>query len=178
MEAVRPDYLTEEEFLRRPPSRYGEELLDGELIVSPAPTTVHQVVLGRLHLSLHLWAREAVPVHTVLMSPCDVVFGRDRILEPDLFVMGRYLGRDAPSPLREIPRLVVEIISSRPRYDRHTKRLVYGMAGVPEYWCVHPAGGIERWVGPGLTERSWHEQTLECEALPGLVLDVAELFRL
>ena len=59
------------------------ELIDGVLIVSPAPRFLHQVVVGNLHLLL----REAcLPDLQVLLAPFAVALAEAIELQPDLRV--------------------------------------------------------------------------------------------
>ena len=86
------------------------------------------------------------------------------------------LDHDVASPLRRIPELCVEVLSSNRTYDRVAKRFMYAEAGVVEYWIVDPAGIIERRTGAGLARREEIADRLTSELLPGFELDVAELF--
>ena len=62
------------------------EVLDGELVVSPAPSWMHQYVVGAFfkrlddHVAAHRLGR-------VLMAPADVEFSTRRLLQPDLLVV-------------------------------------------------------------------------------------------
>ena len=61
------------------------EIIDGELIVTPAPADLHQLVLGELHARVHAYLRGTL-VGKVLFSPADVRHGdrtRNRV-RPDL----------------------------------------------------------------------------------------------
>jgi Uma2 family endonuclease len=123
------------------------ELIDGELVVTPAPRGVHQVAVWALGGVL----RDVLSgsgAGNVLHSPADITLGEDEILQPDLFVYRTASGRhlldwsDITSLL-----LVVEVLSpSTAQYDRRLKRLRYQRAGVPEYWIVDLDGRVvERW---------------------------------
>ena len=123
------------------------ELIGGELVVTPAPRSPHQLaVLGLIRL-LDPWLRET-GVHRVLMSPADISLGEDEILQPDVFVY-RTADGAALHDWRDINELllVVEVLSpSTARYDRQLKRRRYQRAGVPEYWIVDlDARLFERW---------------------------------
>ena len=80
---------------------------------------------------------------------------------------------DTPTPLRVVPALCVEILSSNAEYDRHVKRLLYAAAGVPEYWVVDPRGGAEVFHGPELEARIAVADALTAVTLPGLTVDLA-----
>lgn len=154
------------------------ELVDGQLLVSPAPSIRHQVVLGRLFAALNSFVTEA-GLGVVLWSPADLELEPGQLSQPDLFVLPGL----PPSQRWEdaaLPRLVIEALSpSTARHDRGMKRRFYQRAGVPEYWVVDiDARVIERWrpadERPEVadTELSWSPH----DGSPALVLEVAALF--
>lgn len=175
MLARRPALVTEEEFLSLPETMQKVELIDGEVIVSPAPSPGHQELVGRLYYALSTWARTRKDV-TVGLSPVDIRFAPDRILQPDLFVMFERIRRDARGPITRIPELCVEVLSGDRVHDRVTKRMIYAAAGVREYWIVEPMPLIERRTGPGLAVEDVVEGVLTTPLLPGFSLDLAELY--
>ena len=136
---------TRAQVLALPADGMRHELIDGELIVTPAPRVRHQdgvtaltAILLPYVLEHHLGRFYAVPADLEVLP--------DQLTQPDLFVLpagGRFeRWEDAPTPM-----LVVEVASpSTARYDRGTKRRFYQRAGVPEYWIVDlDARIVERW---------------------------------
>lgn len=123
------------------------ELLDGELIVTPAPIWDHQRAVGALYAQLRQWL-ESNPVGDVLFAPADIIFDRRTLLEPDLFVVPLVDG-ERPRDWASVAQLllVVEVLSpSTARYDRQLKRRRYQAERVPEYWIVDlEAHLVERW---------------------------------
>ena len=122
------------------------ELVDGELLVTPAPTNRHQRIVGELFAQL----REYVRQHRL----GEVRFGRARLtqdtrLEPDLFVVPSVDGKRPPADDTVVvdASLVIEVLSpSSLRHDRFTKRRFFQRRGVPVYWIVDPDGeSIEIW---------------------------------
>lgn len=112
------------------------ELIDGTLLVTPAPEVPHQVIV--LALYRLLWAAR-VPGTTVLTAPVDWVPEPRTVLEPDVLVVRRDDARG--KFLTATPLLVVEVLSpSTAAQDRGSKRLKYEELGVPAYWLVDPAG--------------------------------------
>ena len=110
------------------------ELLDGEILVSPSPRVVHQVVVGQLFLLL---SRSLPPGLRLLMAPMDVRFGPKRQLQPDLLVIHDE-GLDAVR-VESVPLLVVEVLSRGTRArDLVKKRRAYEQEGVVSYWIVDP----------------------------------------
>lgn len=110
------------------------ELLDGVLLVSPAPRWPHQDVLGNLYVLLKLACPAGLAVG---LAPFAVAFADDTELQPDVFVARRsdITERDLPVP----PLLCVEVLSpSTRRIDQLLKRDRYQEAGVRSYWLVDP----------------------------------------
>lgn len=175
---ARPTYLSEAAFLALPPSDRKVELLDGEVVVSPSVTWEHQDRVRRLFLALSAWAQRSGGSWDVCFAPLDVRFGDDRILQPDLFVLRAPPSRPVQMPLREVPVLCVEVLSSDTAYDRHAKRFVYAGAGVHEYWVVDPGGGLEVFTGPGLRTRAEVPPggVLHSTVLPGCALSWTDVF--
>ncbi len=123
------------------------EVIDGELFVTPAPRMVHQVALGALHLILAPYLRER-KVGFAILSPADVEFSDDTVVEPDLFVIPPVNGH-RPKDWRTAGHmmLAIEILSpSTARLDRVRKRALYRREGVDEYWIVDvDAREVHRW---------------------------------
>lgn len=113
------------------------ELLEGEVLVTPSPSTRHQIAVGELHLAL----RQACPEGMrVLLAPFDVVLPggeHDTTLQPDLL-----LTRDADlgeQDLEGAPVLVVEVLSPTTWHrDLGPKLEAYARAGVEHYWVMAP----------------------------------------
>ena len=129
--------LTYEDLLALPDAgstRY--ELLDGELLVTPAPTTRHQESVLRIAAALLGYVRRAGG--RVLPGPVDVYFSEGTVFEPDVVALrGDRLDRVEDRRVVGAPDLVVEVSSpSTRRTDLVRKRRVYEREGVPEFWFV------------------------------------------
>lgn len=126
--------LTYADLRHMPDDGHRYELVDGTLLVTPAPRTRHQLAVVALLRAL----ADAAPDDLVaLVAPFDYVVSDVTVLEPDLLVARRAeLGEDN---LRHTPVLVVEVLSPSTRHvDLGTKRLAFEAAGVPSYWVVDP----------------------------------------
>ena len=126
------------EFARLPSegsTRY--EVIDGELAVTPAPTSRHQLVVTNLVAVLHPLVREHA-LGVLLAGPIDVLFGEGDYLEPDLvFVRADRAHLVSDRGIEGAPDLVVEVLSpSTAHRDRGIKLDRYRTFGVPEYWIV------------------------------------------
>jgi len=110
------------------------ELLDGTLLVSPAPVPRHQAAIGELYLLL----RAVCPAdHFVFLAPLDWRPDGRTSLEPDLLVVRR--DRIGEKNIVETPTLVVEVLSpSSARIDRMLKFSRYFEGGIAQYWIVDP----------------------------------------
>ncbi len=109
------------------------ELIDGVLLVSPAPRWPHQHACFELGVAL----RAVCPPQWVVFTPTPDVLGGPRTsVQPDLCVVRRSdLATDGT--YSGVPVLVVEVLSpSSLGIDRLLKRHVYAKLGVPSYWIV------------------------------------------
>jgi Uma2 family endonuclease len=125
------------------------EIIDGELFVTPAPSDVHQLVVGEFYQQLRSYLRPS-NVARVMPSPADVRRGdrnRNRV-QPDVFAVRLHDGQRPAYPynLTDII-LAIEVASpSNPIYDYQVKRELYLSNGVPEYWIVNAdARVVSRW---------------------------------
>ncbi len=127
--------LTYQDLRRLPDDGRRYELLDGTLLVTPAPTTLHQRCVARLLLVL---APACEPDQEVLPAPVDWYVAATTVLEPDLVVVRRRdVGRRR---LERVPVVAVEVLSpATRRRDLGDKRSAYEDAGLPHYWVVDPA---------------------------------------
>lgn len=110
------------------------ELVDGSLIVTPAPSRRHQRVVVRLAVLLDAACPDSLEV---LVAPFDVALDDHTVLQPDLLVARRadFNDRDLP----RAPLLAVEVLSPSTRaVDLTLKRSRYEAAGCPSYWVVDP----------------------------------------
>ena len=169
-----PPFVTEDEFLTLPESHEHVELIDGEVILAPSPSAVHQKILRELTFRLESWCRQNKPAELGL-SPLDLRIGPSRIVQPDLFIVSGGFPSDV-TPVNVQPALVIEVLSFNRAYDRITKRHLYAEAGIAEYWIVDPIGrNIERVRGVATIERV-ADGALATAELPGLEIDVVSLF--
>ena len=157
------------------------ELLDGELLVSPAPSLAHQRVLLVLNERIRPYTAALGDCET-LLAPAAVTFSPRRELQPDLLVLPLVDGRRAER-FSDVGRLLlaIEVLSpSTTRNDRYKKRVAYQQEGVPETWIVDPAArGVERWR-PGDVEPDVLLETIEWgprSDVDALVIDLVQLFR-
>ncbi len=115
------------------------EIVDGELLLTPAPTPYHQTVAMRLGFLLHAFV-EREQRGQIFIAPCDVVLSRFDVLQPDIFfVSGERTSIIGEKYISEAPDLVVEVLSpSTADRDRVAKARQYAKFGVREMWIADP----------------------------------------
>jgi Uma2 family endonuclease len=156
------------------------EIIDGELIVSPAPRLRHQRISARLYLIIgnHL---EAHGGGELFYAPVDVLFSDTNVVEPDLlFVADDQSGILTEMNVQGAPALVIEVLSEA-RIDRVRKRDLYARFGVPEYWVVDPEADrveVYRLRGGAYAKPEIFEpgDVLAYQRLSGLEIDLTRLF--
>ena len=158
------------------------ELIDGELIVTPAPGSVHQIAVSEL-LALLIPYVDQEALGIALPSPSDLELRPESIVQPDVFVapMERPVSMEHEgwSQVTDLI-LAVEVISpSSARTDRIEKRDYYMDVGVPDYWVVDLEARIVEWWRPSherpevvRSTREW----LPAGARAALVLDLPSFF--
>ena len=119
-----------------PDDEFRYELDDGVLIVSPAPSSLHQLAVTRLAMILSA----ACPAELVVLAGVGVNITRFQHRVPDLAVVRadsfETVFQESP------PVLAVEVASPRTRlYDRNRKKDVYQSFGICSYWIVSPERG-------------------------------------
>jgi len=129
---------TYKEYLKLPDDkRY--EIVNGELIEMPAPTTTHQRIVKKLLRFLDYFV-ERNNLGEVFVSPVDVILSEDNVFQPDLV----FVSKERKEIVKErgifgSPDLVIEVISpSTLKRDTEDKKRVYERVCVKELWLVFP----------------------------------------
>ena len=147
-------YYTAEMVRALPDDGKRYEVVYGELLVTPALRAWHQEIVARLLESLRRYL-EGERLGHALMSPADISWRDDMLVQPDLFVVPLAEARSLDWGRMKTRLLAVEVLSpSTARADRFTKRRLYQDVGVAAYWIVDPDGRyVEVWT-PDATLRS------------------------
>jgi Uma2 family endonuclease len=125
--------FTVAELDRMPDDGRRYELLDGVLVVSPRPTTIHQLVATRLIGILN----KACPEEFGVVAEPAVQLDPQTEFDPDLVVVR--MDQIGGAKFTEPPLLVVEVRSpSTALVDLSRKKAAYERFGVPSYWIVNP----------------------------------------
>jgi len=118
------------------------ELLGGELMMVPSPSTYHQRISRKLEFVLQAFVEER-GLGEVFHAPLDVVLGEGderEVVQPDIFFISKERREIiAEEEVRGAPDLVIEITSpATAERDRHYKKTLYARHGVMEYRIVDP----------------------------------------
>ncbi len=172
--------LTYKDLEAFPEDNFRRELIDGELIVTAAPSTRHQDVV--LKLGARLLAYCEARGGKVYVAPTDVFFSDVNVVEPDvLFVRAEHVGKVERKFVRSAPDVVVEVSSpSTRRLELQRKLELYERFGIPEYWLVDlESDRIEvyrlqegRYAKPLLFDRA---EALVSPQVPGFAITVDDL---
>lgn len=175
--------LTVDDLERLSEEREGDrqELIDGELVVTPVPIIRHQITSMNLTRSLDQHVRPR-NLGMVFYAPTGIQFSRHDLLIPDIcFVSRERLGILGEKTIEAAPDLVIEILSpGTRRRDLTTKRDLYARFGVREYWPVDPdkrTVEVLALVGVGYQPLPAREDgTLQSRVLPDLRITLEDVF--
>jgi Uma2 family endonuclease len=131
--------LTYQEYCALPETGPRYQLIEGDLIMSPAPRFRHQKISGRMYHALQTFL-DSNNLGVLSYAPTDVVLSDENVVQPDiLFVSNKRLNIIRDEGVFGAPDICVEILSGHHReIDLNVKRLLYARHGVIEYWIVDP----------------------------------------
>ena len=158
------------------------EVVNGVLVMSPAPDGPHQDAVLRIahYLLVHV---EFAGLGKVRVAPFDVQLSSKDVFQPDVFVvLNAHLSKMQKKKMIGAPDLVVEVASpSTALLDRVGKYERYAKAGVQEYWIVNvETATVQVSV---LEAGGYHslgtfqgQQTLPSQIVPNLPVHVEQFF--
>lgn len=181
--AIQTARLTYDQYIAAPEIKARYDILDGEMIMAPAPTFKHQVVSQRIFVPVYTFVTQQ-RLGVVLYAPLDVIIRTEPLhtRQPDLLYVSNENRHIIGDVVHGGPDLVIEILSpSNSRKDIEGKLADYASVDVKECWLVSPeAGTIELLT---LDYGEWKRVTLygfgdnlESGVLPGLELPVSDIF--
>jgi Uma2 family endonuclease len=160
------------------------QLIENDLIMSPSPSLVHQLILGEFYDTLKTFNRTQNLNGLVVLSPIDVYFDNDNVYQPDIvFISADRKNLIVDGRLQGAPDIVIEILSpSNAYYDLRQKMGVYEKYGVSEYIIVDPIQeNADSYVLKDdiyhLHQRAEKPGTLNSFSLPGLSFDLIKIFQ-
>jgi Uma2 family endonuclease len=176
-ELLRPLTYRDLEAYDDPLLRY--EIINGELVVSPAPALDH----GQIVLAIYDAFRPIIragKLGRIWVAPGDVELGLYNTVQPDLFFIARERLKIAKQHVIGSPDLAIEVVSpsSRSR-DYIAKRVIYEEAGVKEYWIVDP---MKRSIDVLVLENGRYvriddeEGVARSTVVPGVAVEVVRIF--
>ena len=190
MSSIGAKRLTFEKWLASPETKQRYEIVDGVMLMAPAPTPTHQWIMQRILMRLTNFVEER-ELGVVLAAPVDLMIRRSplRTRQPDvLYLNAERTGITGPAELRGLqflettPDLVVEVLSpSNSRRDIDERLADYKGIGVLECWLVSPeAETIEvLHLSPGDTSTEaifGIDDTLSSEVLSDFALPTRDIF--
>ena len=158
------------------------EIVNGVLLMTPAPSWSHQEVVLEIVSYLRTYLRKT-GLGGVFVAPVDVELSPHDVFQPDIVVLLKE-GREKLKDRHIVgaPDLVIEVTSPGTRvFDRLNKYDAYARAGVPEYWLANPeTQSVEVLLFDGQTYRSLGIfeglATLPSRVVPGLDVHVEQFF--
>ena len=182
MAASQIEVFTAADYRAMPDDGKRYQLIEGELIVAPAPNTFHQFVQKNVLWILETYIRRN-PRGTVLGAPCDVYLDEHNVYQPDiLYVTRAHTARIEHDGIHGAPDLIVEILSpSTAGLDRR-KRAHFAAAGTIEFWQIDPAlRQLQRFVFAENAAKPValidEPETFTSPLFPGLKIATKDIFR-
>ncbi len=159
------------------------QLINGELVMSPSPTTFHQIIVNNISTLLTNHVRKN-KLGRILPSPIDVYFNEYETFQPDIV----FISQERKEIIKEkriegSPDLVIEILSeSNAYYDLKHKKNIYEKYGVKEYWIVDPMEkSVEVYESKGKTftliDRQKDKGKIKSKVFEGLKIDAKDVFK-
>jgi Uma2 family endonuclease len=131
------------------------EVINNQLVMSPAPTSKHQRVLRSIFRQIDALVLDR-ELGEVFFAPIDVYLDEENVFEPDLVFISTERLHILEDNIYGAPDLVIEVLSpSSEKKDKRDKKAVYEKYGVKEYWVAHPV--TKKVIGYRLEENRFIE---------------------
>jgi Uma2 family endonuclease len=145
------------------------QLIENNLVMSPAPLDVHQLYLDLIYPNLSIHVRKN-RLGSTRCAPYDVYLDDTNAFQPDIcVVLNERFHLIKRNGLHGAPNFVVEILSpGTANYDMNEKKVVYERSGVTEYWIVNTEDRIA--TGYYLAGDEYHQFFKEENALESKLL--------
>src|SRR5699024_3456521 len=137
--ATKTTLVTYDDYRNLPDDGKRYEIIEGRLLMTPAPHTIHQRILGKLYKSISNYTEEQ-NIGEIFIAPVDVILSMTNVVQPDLM----FIAKERSHIITEknvvaAPDLVAEITSESTKVrDQTTKKALYEKYGVKEYWIIYP----------------------------------------
>jgi len=115
------------------------QLIQNQIVMSPAPSTTHQKICLKIAKQLDDFADQH-KLGEVFIAPCDVFLNSENAYQPDIcYVAAINLNIVKEKGIYGAPDIIIEVLSvSSSQYDKTNKKVEYEKAGVKEYFIVDP----------------------------------------
>jgi Uma2 family endonuclease len=125
---------TERDLLALPEDGQRYEIVEGSLLVSPSPSSLHQRAAHNLARLLN----RAAPAHFEAVEALGVRLSDRNFQVPDIVVANTLaISANSTALDAQMVALVVEIVSPSSKYkDRVEKPQMYAQGGIPYFWRV------------------------------------------
>ena len=174
---------TYQDYLEMPYDGKRYEIINGELIMPPAPNTIHARISKRIYKKLLKYSQDEL-IGEIFYSPIDVVLEDTNVVQPDLlFIFKERSHIIKEENIKGAPDFVIEILSpSTAYYDLIEKKETYARFGIKEYWIVDPKKErIDIFLNKKnefeLKQRLDREGEAKSEVLKGFHVDLKEIFK-
>ena len=160
------------------------QLIENDLIMSPSPSLIHQLILGEFYDALRTFNKTQNLSGLVVLSPIDVYFDDDNVYQPDIvFISADKKSLIIDGRIQGAPNLVIEILSpSNAYYDLRQKMGIYEKYGVNEYIIVDPLQeNADSYILKDgvyhLQQKAQKTETLNSSTLAGLSFELNKIFQ-
>lgn len=114
------------------------QLINDNIVMSPAPTPSHQETSRKIFSTLNAYVYDKNSGE-VFYAPIDIYLNSKNVYQPDIVFVNKerkeIIAWD--KGIMGAPDLIIEILSKRNRnYDLNDKMRVYEKEGVKEYWVI------------------------------------------
>lgn len=124
------------------------ELIEGEpFLMSPAPSRIHQEVVGELFLQIGNYLRDkncrvyVAPFDVILVSQNQRKENSKNVVQPDITIICDKNKLDDKGCVGS-PDMIIEVVSPSTASQDYVKKLnLYEKYEVKEYWIVNPKSG-------------------------------------
>lgn len=171
--AVQPHHMTVEEFLERPERWDGnhEELIEGEIYVSPNNKPRHNEIVRRLERRLLPLEQQGFVVHGEVA--CRVTDSSLPNTDVAVIRQDRWEANGLDKFLPESPALVVEVASPNQMRKLLNKAALYLEYGAEQVWIAYPQKRVVQVLTADGSREAREGETVEFH---GIVIPVAEIF--
>lgn len=151
------------------------EIINNNLVMSPAPDFEHQDIVYELATLLRAYVKEK-NLGKVVGAPVDVYLNPENVYQPDvLFLSSERMNLVKNGKIKGAPDLVIEVLSpGTEKFDKTVKKNVYEQSGVKEYWIVDPK--TKKVLGYQLSGSTYTEIPSEDGVINSRLLDLTIRF--